>query len=281
MIIDGVELDTMTLDGVEVQTWMHDGVEVYSAGRLVHYHVDTGVEYVEKIKKGMSALSPTTFSPEKDGWEFAGWREDATASEEWLSEKVVEKSEITLYAVFKQAVTLSYDSNGGSGSVASQTEYKHYNNGDVLGALFTLNGNSYTKTNMTFQTWAAGSASGTQHAAGAEVRFTEDTTLYAAWAINVLNNKVWRTGSGAGEWTGSYDFTNYTTVTVKLVFNKCYQSIIKAVSPVSARDEGSTDCEVTFTPQSGSQSFEWQGKERPEYGINSADMTWTLYITAS
>ena len=90
------EIEYMEHDGVEVQTWTHNGVEVYSAGKMVTYMVDSGISYQEKVKKGQSCLAPTTFTPSKSGWTFAGWREDSTASGSVLSEKVMERSPITL-----------------------------------------------------------------------------------------------------------------------------------------------------------------------------------------
>ena len=191
MKIDGVELESMTHDGVEVQTWIHDGVEVYSAGRLVTYHVDTDMKYVEKIKKGLSALSPTTFTPSKDGWSFVGWREDTTASGDVLSEKVVEKSAITLYAVFSQNVTLSYSGNGSTGgSTAAQTGTRYYNNGVIENATLVLSNSGFSKTYYAFAKWAVGSTSGTQYSAGDSVTISANTTVYAIWTQTKCTSSV-------------------------------------------------------------------------------------------
>ena len=50
------------------------GVKVYSAGNIVTYHVDTGITYQEEVDEGASVLSPTSFTPTKQGWTFIGWR---------------------------------------------------------------------------------------------------------------------------------------------------------------------------------------------------------------
>lgn len=176
------EIEYMEHDGVEVQTWTHNGVEVYSAGKMVTYMVDSGISYQEKVKKGQSCLAPTTFTPSKSGWTFAGWREDSTASGSVLSEKVMERSPITLYAVFKQTITLSYNGNGAmSGSTASQSGTRYYNNGGAYNPSFTLRSNGFGRTYYNFQKWALNSAGGTQYSAGASITLSGNATMYAIW----------------------------------------------------------------------------------------------------
>lgn len=180
--IADIEMESMIHDGVEVQTWIHDGVEVYTDGKMVTYMVDSGVSYQEKVKKGQSCLSPTTFTPEKSGWTFAGWREDSTASGSVLSSKVMERSPITLYAVFKQTITLSYNGNGAtSGSTASQTGTRYYNNGNINNPSFTLRSNGFGRTYYNFQKWALNSASGTQYSVGDSITLSGNSTMYAIW----------------------------------------------------------------------------------------------------
>ena len=139
VIHNGIEIESMTHNGVEVQTWTHNGMEVYSAGKMVTYVVDTGTTYQEKVKKGQSCLAPTTFTPTKSGWTFVGWREDKTASGTVLGSKMMEKNPITLYAVFKQAITC-YTYNGSS-TRTSTTGTRYYNNGNIVNPSFKLSQN--------------------------------------------------------------------------------------------------------------------------------------------
>lgn len=139
VIHNGIEIESMTHNGVEVQTWTHNGMEVYSAGKMVTYVVDTGTTYQEKVKKGQSCLAPTTFTPTKSGWTFVGWREDKTASGTVLGSKVMERSPLTLYAVFKQAITC-YTYNGSS-TRTSTTGTRYYNNGNIVNPSFKLSQN--------------------------------------------------------------------------------------------------------------------------------------------
>ena len=249
------------------------------ATATITYNVDSGESYTEKIELDQTILSPSTFVPTKTGYDFVGWREDSEASEYVLTESYATEKK-TLYAVFKKVVTVTYNANGGSGTTADSTGNLYYNNGKVQEAKITLRRNAFTYSGKSFLKWAKGSASGEQFASDEVITLDIDTVFYAVWGVQELTNKLWKSGSGAGEWTGSYDLTGYSTATVRLVFNKCYVSKLKAISPVSARDQGSTECEITFVPKSGTQTFEWEGTDRPEYGIESSSMTWKIYITA-
>lgn len=154
---------------------------VYQSAFNVTYVVDTGVEYTEKVKPKASMLSPTTFTPEKSGWTFAGWRSDTTASGAVLTDAKA-TGHTTLYAVFTQTVTVSYAGNGAtSGSTNSQVGTRYYNNGNIENPSFTLRSSGFSKSYYNFTKWAMGSASGTQYAAGASVTLTANATFYALW----------------------------------------------------------------------------------------------------
>lgn len=172
--------------------------KVYSSGSIVIYCVDTNIAYQEEVDSEATCLSPKTFTPTKSGYTFVGWREDTTASSSVLTSKVMEDSPITLYAVFKQTITLSYNGNSStSGSVSAQSGYKYYNNGNITNPSFTLASNGFNRTNYTFKAWALGSASGTQYSAGKSVTISTNTVCYAVWvgiAYTWVSNYV---GSGA------------------------------------------------------------------------------------
>jgi uncharacterized repeat protein (TIGR02543 family) len=70
------------------------------------------------------------------------------------------------------AKTVSFDSNGGSGSMTSQS----------ASSSTALSSNSFTKTGYNFDEWnTAADGSGTSYADGATFDFTSDLTLYAQW----------------------------------------------------------------------------------------------------
>lgn len=159
---------------------------VYSAGSTVTYVVDTDVTYTEEVDCDDSCLTPTTFTPMKSGWTFVGWREDTTASGSVLSDKMMGDDPITLYAVFKQDITLTYDGNSAdSGSITAQTGIRYYNNGSVNNPTFVLAENEFDRTNSTFIDWAQDSVDGTRCSVGDTVTLSEDTTFYAKWSVSV------------------------------------------------------------------------------------------------
>lgn len=156
----------------------------YSSGNIVTYNVDGSSVYKEEVEDGKTCLSPTTFTPSKSGYTFVGWREDKTASSSVLSSKIMSGDPVSLYAVFKKIITLSYNGNGNTGgSTASQTGNQYYNNGSIVNPSFKLNANGFTKTSYTFTKWAMGSTSGTQYSAGATVTLSANTVFYALWQI--------------------------------------------------------------------------------------------------
>ncbi len=156
---------------------------IYSSGSICTYHVDTGVSYQEEVDSDASCLTPKTFTPQKTGWSFVGWREDTTAHANVLTSKVMKDDPITLYAVFQQTITLSYNGNGSTGgSTETQIGIRYCNgSGNIINPAFVLNSNGYTRSDGFFKKWALSSADGSQYDAGATITLTANTTMYAIW----------------------------------------------------------------------------------------------------
>ena len=149
---NNVKLKNITYNDQKVKKWNHNGVRIYNAGNTVTYYVDTDVVYTEEVDSEASCLSPKTFTPTKSDWEFVGWRENNTASSEILIDKIMGDSPITLYAVFRQIVTVTYYNNSTTASAAKKDKY--YNNGNVVNPSFTLT--QATKSGWTARGWATG-----------------------------------------------------------------------------------------------------------------------------
>ena len=126
-------------------------------GATVTYMVDSGVSYTEQVENGANCLSPTTFTPSKSGYIFAGWAEDTTASDSAvLTSKVMEESPITLYAVFKKSCEAKFVSYNSAES-KTITGYAYYNNGN--NTYFT--GTAPNGSNYNGWSWIGWSTSGT------------------------------------------------------------------------------------------------------------------------
>ncbi len=157
---------------------------VYSSGSSVTYHVDTGITYREEINEGESCLSPKTFTPAKSGWEFAGWRQDTAAPAAGSVESSVPmgSSPVTLYAVFRKLITVTYYNN--STSASSTSRYRYYNNGNVVNPSFTLTQASSSWTPRGWSTSNQGNA-GITYANGATFTRDSDITLYGLYQQTV------------------------------------------------------------------------------------------------
>jgi hypothetical protein len=111
----------------------------------ITYHLDNDQEvYTEYVNVGDPMVN-TSFSIEKEGYEFVGWREDSDATSSVLSEDDVASEDMDLYAVFAKPLELtcvSYDSS----EVISGNLY--YNNGNITNAKITLpTGELYSEWN--------------------------------------------------------------------------------------------------------------------------------------
>lgn len=164
---------------------------IYPNAGMVTYHVDTNVTYTEEVDIDESILNPKTFTPSKSGWTFVGWRKDTSADGSVISNEVMTGDDVTLYAVFRQTITLSYNGNGSTGgSTASQSGTRYYNNGNVANPSFVLRNNGYTRTGYDFTNWRMGSSTGTAYNAGTSVTLSSNTTFYASWTARTVSKTV-------------------------------------------------------------------------------------------
>lgn len=86
-----------------------------------------------------------------------------------------------LLAVSGSSSTVTFNSNGGTGTTASQT----------ASTATALTANAFTRSGYTFSGWnTAADGSGTAYANGASYAFTSSTTLYAQWAATLANTGI-------------------------------------------------------------------------------------------
>lgn len=153
--------------------------KIYSAGNIVTYNVDTNISYKEEVDADASVLNPSTFTPTKSGYTFVGWREDKTASSSVLTSKVMGDNPITLYAVFRKAITLTTRISGAS---STQTGYQYYNNGNIVNPTFTVA--NPTKSGWSFLGWSVSSSSTTvSYSTISNRAFSANTTVYAVFKV--------------------------------------------------------------------------------------------------
>ncbi len=157
---------------------------VYSAGSVVTYRVDTGTVYQEEVDEGASCLSPKTFTPSKSGWTFVGWRSDGAASGTVLTNKVMGDTPVTLYAVFRQIITVTYYNGNTTASSASGNRY--YNNGAISNPSFTLN--QVALSGWTVRGWSTNGTANSGITYNNGVAFTRDSnvTLFGMYQQTII-----------------------------------------------------------------------------------------------
>jgi uncharacterized repeat protein (TIGR02543 family) len=126
----------------------------------------------------------STTKPTRSGYTFLGWSTSSTATSATYSAggTITLSSSDTLYAIWEKVITLSYSSNGGSGSPSSQsaTVYNATTN-----YKFTISSTKPTRTGYTFKGWSTSStATSAGYSSGGSITLSSSDTLYAVWQIN-------------------------------------------------------------------------------------------------
>lgn len=182
---------------------------VYSAGNIVTYKVDGNTTYQEEVDSDASCLSPKTFTPTKTGWTFVGWREDSTADGTVLSSKTMGDEPITLYAVFKQNLTVKLYS---STTPTSIPKTRYYNNGNVLNP--TCQFNQSVMSGWTARGWSTSSAAdaNVSYKNNAEFTISASVTLYGLYyqtiALTTVANGVTTSHTGTRYYSTSNTYVN-------------------------------------------------------------------------
>ena len=141
-------------------------------------------------------------------------------------------------------VTITFDANGGTGTMASQVvSYA------TLTSLNTMTGLS--KTGMTFVGWnTAADGSGTSYSNGANVKLTTNTTLYAQWgttctitlhrngetqAITVLSSEIpYALPTAEADYCDAWQFDGWNAGSAVANNSDSYTKVAYATGPVDA-----------------------------------------------
>lgn len=175
-------------NGERLKKAYHNGTkEIWSAGSVVTYVVDTDKTYTEEVDYGATCLAPTTFTPEKSGWEFIGWREDTTASSDVLTGKVMGSDAITLYAVYTQGADISFVFDN---KTHSMTSFRYCNaSGDTRNATISVPyGEDYS--GWTWRGWSNANVTTADgevftNGGGAITDITSDSTYYGLYTQTI------------------------------------------------------------------------------------------------
>ena len=163
------EFDTRT----EALTYLEG---LMGTGVTLTYNANGGTGSIAPLvaaKNSSVTLSDGTGLTAPEGKGFLGWGTTAGTTTPDITSPYTITENKTIYAIWTNLATLTYDSNGGTGSIDSITK--------PAGSAITLSdGTGLTHpTNKTFGGWVT-SASGTE-VVTSPYTLTEDTTLYAKW----------------------------------------------------------------------------------------------------
>lgn len=95
----------------------------------------------------------------------------------------------TINVIAKPSYTVTYNANGGAGTVASQTKWHN--------EALTLRTNAFTRTNYSFKCWNSSTSDpqNSRYAGGASYTGNANITLYAIWNTSVVYNANGGTGA--------------------------------------------------------------------------------------
>jgi uncharacterized repeat protein (TIGR02543 family) len=116
----------------------------------------------------------------RGSYSFAGWRTASDPTVRAANSTYAITSDITFIAVWTEIYQLSFDANGGSGTMA-----------DLDGPTVTIPSSTFTRSGYTFSSWnSAANGSGFALTIGQSVPLTLDVKIYAQWTLNSITTNT-------------------------------------------------------------------------------------------
>ena len=179
-------LDTPTHTANSSYVWMVSPEHIIEgpAGYTVAFDADGGTGNMASVNNvsGNYTLPPNGFTPPANK-QFKCW--SVNGNEKNPFESISVTSDVTVKAVWKDIATtpytVSFNSNGGSGSMASVTNAP---------SLYTLPANGFTPpANKQFKCWAVG-AQNAEYDPGDKITITDNVTVKAVWETITSSRQV-------------------------------------------------------------------------------------------
>ena len=199
----GVSKDTNSVSTITPTTAYTKYYAVYTEPLKFYYYNgtnDTSTSVTRRMLSNGSAysnsLSASAPAPAAyDGAAFAGWSCDSGVSDSSSLRKPLETGVNSLYAVYKKNVSMSYNTNGGSGAPAAQSGTKYYakkeSGSNITNPLITVTSSKPSRGGYNFSSWnTSANGSGTVYKAGTAYAVSANVTLYAQWTVNTYTNWI-------------------------------------------------------------------------------------------
>lgn len=143
-----------------------------------------------EVSKGVAITLPSNQFTH-DTLTFAGWSTTPTGEISYYNNaRYTPKTSTTLYAVWRPTYQVTFNANGGTGIMATQTF--------ILGIPQNLTNNTFTYYGKTFIGWSTTRNGAVEYGNGVSFSTTQDITLYAQWTTTTYTLTYnARGGSGA------------------------------------------------------------------------------------
>ena len=238
-------------------------------------------------KEGSTIPTPVSY----DGATFKGWscRPNVVEARYFNATAVA-----VLYAYYQKTITVSYDKNDGTGTIAPASGTKTYISKavstDTSVALTTLNpsitvsdGSGFTRTGYVFSGWnTKADGTGKNYAKSEKAEFSESTTLYAKWTekyilITFYSNGATEMGS-AGKALSSDKKTSTQTTTITWTNRNRHKNTEGTyVTGVDLLNCTSLFSRTGYAIPSNAQAWRYNSATSTTY-INQANQDFTSYF---
>ena len=208
----------------------------------IQYRVNTSTsasstDYYNTIKLptfSSKNSSITTTNPKDLTWSALGWRRDKTAAnKEYSAGQNVATNYITgdLYAVYTRGCSITYNANGGSGTMENTTGNAYYNTyGNYAGGTLTIKNCSFTPpSGKKFDSWnTKADGTGTRYSSGGTLTTSYVNQFYAIWVKARPSNWSWKT-TGISQGSSMAYTQSGSTITPKPLTAKEWLSFMDRV----------------------------------------------------
>lgn len=169
----------------------------------VNYYCENTIYKSIKVVTGNNVDLSSSNAASKSGWTFLGWRLDKTASSSVQSSITAGTTDINLYAVYRQSITVTYYNN--STSASSTSKDRLYNNGNIANPSFTLA--QASRSGWTARGWSTSTAANGAISYNNNTSFTRDSniTLYGMYqkTVTLSYNGNGATGGSTASQSGT------------------------------------------------------------------------------
>ena len=199
----GVSKDTNSVSTITPTTAYTKYYAVYTEPLKFYYYngtTDTSASVTRRMLSNGStysnSLSASAPAPAAyDGAAFAWWSCDSGVSGSSSLRKPLETGVNSLYAVYKKNVSISYNTNGGSGAPAAQSGTKYYakkeSGSNITNPLITVTSSKPSRGGYNFSSWnTSANGSGTVYKVGTAYAVSANVTIYAQWSYNSVSVKI-------------------------------------------------------------------------------------------